>query len=114
METIYDFSNPNTEYIYSLHPKSKIILHIKRESSSTAALYFTNQLNTKIDIPSEFILLYNKRKQRKRPNEKNEFPLKWEKDYDVVYNGETLFNIRNVKTPSVYNTAIPNEWIIYN
>jgi len=40
--------------------------------------------------------------------------LKWEKDYDILYNGETLFNIRNVKTPSIYNTAIPNKWIIYN
>ena len=42
METIYDFSNPNTEYIYSLHPKSEILLHIKRQINSTAILYFTN------------------------------------------------------------------------
>ena len=50
METVYDFSNPNTEYIYSLHPKSEILLHIKRQSNATANLYFTNQLNKKIDI----------------------------------------------------------------
>ena len=108
METIYDFSNPNTEYIYSLHPKSEILLHIKRQSNSTANLYFTNQLNTKIDIPSEFILIYKSRKLL--PTENNEYHLKWEKDYDIVYNGETICNIRTEKKPS------PNQnlWIIYN
>ena len=104
METIYDFSNPNTEYIYSLHPKSEILLHIKRQSNSTAILYFTNQLNTKIEIPSEFFLFYKSRELL--PTENNEYPLKWEKDYDIVYNGETICNIRT--------DTMPNLWIIYN
>lgn len=105
METIYDFSNPNTEYIYSLHPKSQILLHIKRQINSTAQLYFTNQLNAKIDIPSGFILL--KKKLIQLPNENNEYSLKWERDYDIIYNGNTICNIRTDKTNH-------NVWIIYN
>jgi len=108
METIYDFSNPNTEYIYSLHPKSEILLHIKRQSNSTANLYFTNQLNTKIDIPSEFFLIYKSiiKNIIQLPTGNNEYRLKWERDYDIVYNGETICNIRTEQTPNV--------WIIYN
>ena len=108
METIYDFSNPNTEYIYSLHPKSEILLHIKRATNSTAILYFTNQINTKIDIPSGFFLIYNniEKKIIQLQNSKNEFSVEWERDYDIVYNGETICNIRTEKSSSI--------WIIYN
>ena len=59
METTFEFLKPSMEYIYSLHPKSEIILHIKRITIDTASLFFTNQLNQKIDIPSDFILLKN-------------------------------------------------------
>ena len=75
METTFNFSNPNMEYIYSLHPKSEIILHITRIDTVSAYLYFTNNVNTKINIPSDFI----------------------------VYNGETLYNIRREKTWTIYN-----------
>jgi hypothetical protein len=108
MATIYDFSNPNTEYIYSLHPKSEILLHIKRETDSTAILYFTNQLNAKIDIPSGFVLIYNNIEKNiiQLQNSKNEFSVNWESDYDILYNGETICNIRTKKSSSI--------WIIYN
>jgi hypothetical protein len=107
METIFDFSNNDndTEFIYALHPKSQIILHIKQKNNSSATLYFTNQLNEKIDIPSEFFVYKNNNNINTllHPNETNDYTLYWRKDYDIVYNGETLYNIRNNRT-----------WIIYN
>jgi hypothetical protein len=105
METIFNFSNNDTEFIYALHPKSKIILHMKQKNNSCASLYFTNQLNEEIDIPSEFIVYKNyiNITTLLHPNETNNYTLYCRKNYDIVYNGETLFNIRNNRT-----------WIIYN
>jgi hypothetical protein len=101
METTFNFSNNNTEYIYALHPKSEIILHIKQKNNSIASLYFTNQLNCKIDIPSDFIVYQNKKIEY--PNETNDYTLYWNKNYDIVYNGETLYNIRNERKWTIYN-----------
>ena len=101
METTFNFTNNNTEYIYSLHPKSKIILHIKRKNNSSASLYFTDQLNIKINIPSDFMVLTNNKIQE--PNETDDYTLYWCKNYDIIYNGETLYNIRNERTWTIYN-----------
>ena len=101
METTFNFSNPNMEYIYSLHPKSEIILHITRIDDVSASLYFTNNVNTKINIPSDFIVYNNKKIIE--PNETNDYTLFWSKNYDIVYNGETLYNIRREKTWTIYN-----------
>jgi hypothetical protein len=101
METTFNFSKHNMEYIYSLHPKSEIILHIKQKNNSIASLYFTNQLNEKIDIPCDFIVYKNKKIQY--PNETNDYTLYWSKNYDIVYNGETLYNIRNERKWTIYN-----------
>ena len=101
METTFNFSNRNTEFIYALHPKSQIILHMKRKNNKVATLYFTNQLNEKIDIPPEFIIFHDNNIQN--PNETNDYTLHWNKNYDIVYNGETLYNIRNERTWTIYN-----------
>jgi hypothetical protein len=106
METTFNFTNADTEYIYALHPKSEIILHITRKNNSSATLYFTNQLNEEIDIPSGFIIYKNNKNNMNillHPNETNDYTLYWRKNYDVVYNGETLYNIRNEKTWTIYN-----------
>ena len=104
METIFNFSNNNTEFIYALHPKSEIILHIKRQNNSVASLYFTNQLNHKIDIPSNFIIYRKGRQEIQYPNETNdEYTLYWKNNYDILYNGETLYNIRNERTWTIYS-----------
>ena len=107
METTFHFNNHDTEFIYSLHPKSEIILHIKRKNNSAASLYFTNQLNEKINIPSEFIVYYRNNNNMNillHPNDiTDDYTLYWKKNYDIVYNGETLYNIRNDRTWTIYN-----------
>ena len=105
METTFQFSKPNMEYIYSLNPKSTIILRIKRKNKYSAILYFTNQLNEKIKIPSEFLVykINNNTHKLMEPKESNDYILYWAKNYDIGYNGETLYNIRNERTWTIYN-----------
>jgi len=110
METTFNFKQ-DTELIYALHPTSEIILHINRLNNSKASLYFTNQLNEEIDIPSGFIIYHIKNPNSEvffriklQPNETtNDYTLYWRKNYDIVYNGETIYNIRNEKTWTLYN-----------
>lgn len=105
METTFNFKNTDTEFIYALHPKSEIILHIIRKNNSKATLYFTNQLNEEIDIPPNFIVYKHKNTilLPLHPNETNDYTLFWRKNYDIVYNGETLYNIRNDRTWTIFN-----------
>jgi hypothetical protein len=103
METIFNFSNKDTEFIYSLHLKSEIILHIKRKSKSVASLYFTNQINEKINIPSEFFVYQNSDILEPDKETQNDYTLWWNGKYDIVYRGETLHNIRPEKTWKIYN-----------
>ena len=102
METTFNFSNVNTQYIYALRPRFDIFLRITRKNNSSATLYFTNQLNEKIDIPSEFVVYQNQ--EILQPNEEtDDYTLYWKKNYDIVYNGETLYNIRNNRRLIIYN-----------
>jgi len=102
METTFNFSNKNMKFIYSLHPKSEIILHIKRKNKNSARLYFTNQLNEKINIPSDFIVYENE--NTLEPNdETDEYILFSRRNYDIMYNGETLYNIRSEPIWTIYN-----------
>lgn len=102
METIFNFSNEDTEFIYALHPKSEIILHIKRKSKSIASLYFTNQLNENIGIPSEFIV-YQNANIVKPNNYTDNYTLYYRKKYDIVYRGDTLYNIIPERIWTIYN-----------
>jgi len=101
METTFKFLDKNMEYMYALNRNSTIILHIKRKNKSIASLYFTNQINNKIDIPAEFIIYQGEKIEE--PNETNDYTLYWRNNYDIVYNGETLYNIRNERTWTIYN-----------
>lgn len=114
METIFNFSNDNTEYIYALEPK--IILHIKPIKPTCSfkhksILYFTDEVNNRINIPHNFIINPNK-KRRIIPNEKNEYTLVWGRNYHFINNEKTLCNIENIKPLSVYNSATEYKWII--
>jgi len=102
METIFPFSqtNNNAEFIYSLNPRSTIILHIKSINYSTASLYFTNEMNMKINLPDEYeFIVYNRCSKNKlniiNPKKNNTYKLHNNRDYDIVWNGETILNIRN-------------------
>ena len=102
METTFNFSNKGTEFIYALHPKSEIILRIKRKNNSIATLYFTNQLNENIKIPSEFIV-YQDTEILNPNNYTDDYTLYWRNKYDIVYRGETLFNFVKEKTWTIYS-----------
>ena len=101
METTFNFLDKNMEFMCALNRNSTIFLHIKRINKSIASLYFTNQFNNIINIPAEFIIYQGEKIEE--PNETNDYTLYWRNNYDIVYNGETLYNIRNERTWTIYN-----------
>jgi phosphate starvation-inducible membrane PsiE len=53
MET-FDFTKIDNEYMYNMG--SNMILHIKRINHSVAILYFTDEMNNKINIPEDIVV----------------------------------------------------------
>ena len=110
METIFPFSRlpkDNAEFIYSLNPKSTIILHITGKNYSTESLYFTNEMNKKINIPNEYEFIVYKRYsdnelQILNPRKNNTYKLSCSSDYDIFCNCETILNIRNERTWTIW------------
>jgi hypothetical protein len=95
METLFDFTQLNNEYIYKFNSN---ILHIVRLDHSVAVLYFTDIMNIKKNIP-EGIIVYsydhenNKKKVAVNP-ENEEYTLDWTYDYIIQYNDKVLLHIK--------------------
>jgi len=110
MKTEFPLSKFENEYIYSILPN--IILHIKSINNSIANLYFTNELNHKIDIPSE-ILLYSyirgnkNQKYIEYPTEENTYLLYSNYNYDIKYNG---YNVLHIKSKISWDIIINNDF----
>jgi hypothetical protein len=98
--TMFDFMNSNSEYNYTI--RVNLILNIKYNSPSIARLYFTNNLNNTVDIPTEFKIYtfdYQKGKQRiiQKSVDKQSYSLCWSDNYVLEYNNEILMNISNTR-----------------
>lgn len=87
MET-FDFTKTDNEYVYTVG--SNAILHIKRVNHGVAVLYFTDEMNKKINIP-EGIVVYafdyqdTIKKIIQKPI-KQDYPLCWTDNYTIEYN----------------------------
>jgi len=108
MKTIFPFSQTNNaEFLYSLNPKSTIILHIKGMNYSSASLYFTNEMNEKINIPDEHeFIVYRRYSENElqiiNPKKNNMYKLHNNRDYDIIWNDENILNIRNERTWTIW------------
>lgn len=56
METIFEFENSNSEYTYNMN--SNVNLHIKQINHSVAILYFTDEMNNRMNVPNDIFSLY--------------------------------------------------------
>lgn len=96
METIFEFENANSEYTYNIN--HNVNLHIKRINHGVAILYFTDEMNNKINVPND-ILVYtydNTNNKRVLLNQINqEYALCWSDNYEIELNKNILINIKN-------------------
>ena len=92
MET-FDFTNADNEYIYNMG--SNMILHIKRSNHSVAVLYFTDEMNNKINIPEDIVVYkdivictydcHDTPKKSIQKTIKQDYPLCWTDNYTIEY-----------------------------
>lgn len=97
METEFDFTIKESEYVYNVSLKTKLCL--KRINHSVAMLYFTDEMSNKINIPDGIIVYttdYQNTQMRViiKPIDKT-YPLCWTDDYTVELNNNVLINIKN-------------------
>jgi hypothetical protein len=68
METIFDFAISDNEYTYNISSNTKLC--IKRYSKWVAMLYFTDEMNNKINIPNDTIV----------------YTFEWKTNNKIIYN----------------------------
>lgn len=97
METSFDFNMINNEYKYNINPNT--ILHINQINNSVAVLYFTDEMNNIINIPSSIVVYtydyQNKNNKVVHTAIRQEYPLCWTDDYIVELNKNVLLKIKN-------------------
>jgi hypothetical protein len=86
MET-FDFTKTDNEYVYNM--ASNMILHIKRMNHGVAVLYFTDELNNKINIPDGIkVYTFDYQDTIKKIIQKpikQDYPLCWTDNYTIEY-----------------------------
>ncbi len=97
METTFDFTLADSEFVYNIH--STIKLCIKNLNHSVAILYFTDdEMNHLINIPDGIVVYtydyQNTQTVKLKPVDKS-YPLCWTDNYIIEYKNNTLFNINN-------------------
>jgi hypothetical protein len=92
--------NIGNGYIYYIN--EKIILHITCVNNSVSCLYFTDELNKKINIPDGIIVKtfnYENNEESILKNIKNiHYALCYSDDYVVEYNNNKILNIKNKRS----------------
>jgi hypothetical protein len=84
-------------FIFMISPT--IVLHIDQNNFDFAALYFTNEQNNRINIPTEIEVYLNEDEYSKKtiqPSIKQlMYPLCWRDNYVVEWNNKMIVNIKN-------------------
>jgi len=68
METIFDCTIADNEYSYNINSNTKLC--IKRATKWVAMLYFTDEMNNKINIPNDIIV----------------YTFEWKTNKKIIYN----------------------------
>lgn len=104
-ETLFNFNIKN-EYICNIN--SKIILHIECINQSVSVLFFTDEMNNKIDIPNGIIVYtydyQNIKNKVALTIEPNYYILSFSDNYDIEFNGKIILNITNQRNWNIKAT----------
>lgn len=106
METQFDFTIDDSEYIYNVNSTTN--LHINQINKSLAILYFTDVMNAKIQIPNDIVVYtYDYQNIQKKVIHKSigqAYPLSWSDNYTIELNNVVLVNIINQRKWNIINT----------
>ena len=99
METTTEFDFAKTENVYNYNITPNINLSIKLRNNGVSLLYFTDELNNKINVPNG-IEVYecdfeDKITKSKLQSKEEAYPLCWADDYTIVFNKIVLLEIKN-------------------
>lgn len=92
----FHFTNAITTFTYNI--SECVIIHIDTISHSLASLYFTNDFNENIYIPSGFVVYeYDFRTKEKVPLKsiQDHFVLCWTDNYTIEHNNKIILDIKN-------------------
>ena len=99
MATMYNFENTFNKYFQVID--AKIILHVHRINYSIANLYFTDEMNNKINIPNSIVVYtydYKNIQNKVILNPINQYyKLCWTNNYAVELNNRLITDIKNNK-----------------
>lgn len=107
MET-FDFRKIDNEYLYNI--SSNVVLHIKRINYGVVILYFTDEVNNKINIPDSVIVYtYDYEDINKKIIQKaikQDYPLCWTDNYIIEYNKIEILSLHNQRTWNIVKTDL--------
>lgn len=90
---------------YRCQIESNIILHIKRMNHPIAMLYFTDEMDNKINIPTNIVVYkynYNSYQKVILKSSHEIYALYWKDNYAIEYNDKKIIDIENRRRWTVY------------
>ena len=103
-----DFDFKKSDATYKMSVNESLILYIERMTNSWASLYFTDEMNNRLQIPYE-ITVYdsvfdtnNSILQLKQSNG-GFYCLSWTENYVIKYKGDTILTITNPRVVSFHS-----------
>ena len=108
-KSIFDFNNEEKQFFLE-YINDEILLNIGRLNITTAILYFTDEMDDLINIPSN-IIIYEYENQKKHnktilPKMTNTqtFLLWWNKNYIIEYNN-IIYSIKSNRTWDIISSS---------
>jgi len=95
METTFDFTK-HDEYTHTINSSGK--LWIKRMSHAVAVLYFTDEMNNKINISDDIVVYtYDFQDKKKIIDIDNYYLFRWSDNYTIEYKKIELLTFNSQK-----------------
>ena len=96
MTSTFSFTTPDCEYIHKISPS--VVLHLYRTNHAVAILYFTDEMNNRINIPRGLVISskdFQTNKQTIQKPMEDIYALCWTDDYVVEFNDKLVLDIKN-------------------
>jgi hypothetical protein len=97
-KTALYFANSESNFVHKID--ENIIIHIERHSNSVSKLYFSDEDNTRIPIPSNFMIITKDPATSMRTVAepiRDIYALCFTEEYEVLYEGTAVLSMKPVR-----------------